>query len=217
MTAWWLVPLLAGAVLLLGGGRLPRWRAGTVRPSSAVRTRSVPAPFRMELVGAALDAGLPIPRALAAVAEAEGSRRLAEVAARLELGLTWESSWGPGAADADASGAEDRVRAGALSGRRPLSLLAPWRRPSSGRGRENPELEHLGRALGFASRTGTPAARMLRAEALATRRRARREAEKRASSLGVRLVLPLGLCSLPALICLGVLPVVIGLFSSLAS
>ena len=215
MTAGWIIPLLAGAVLLLNGGRPHRRRAGTVRLRSVLRPRPIPAPFRMELVGAALEAGLSIPRALAAVAEAEGSRRLAEVATRLELGLTWESSWGPGAAGADASETEVRKRTGPLNGGHPMRSLVPWRRPSSGRGREALDLERLGRALGFASRTGAPAARMLRAEALATRRRARREAEKRASSLGVRLVLPLGLCSLPALICLGVLPVVIGLFSSL--
>jgi hypothetical protein len=215
MTACWLVLLLAGSVLLLSGGRPQRRREGRARRRCAAGPHPIPAPFRMELVGAALDAGLPIPRALAAVAEAEGSRRLAEVAARLELGLTWDSSWGPGVADADASGWGNRGNRGRLSGGRLLSSRAPWRRPPSGRGRETSDLEQLGRALGFASRTGAPAARMLRAEALAARRRARREAEKRASSLGVRLVLPLGLCSLPALICLGVLPVVIGLFSSL--
>ena len=31
-------------------------------------------------------------------------------------------------------------------------------------------------------------------------------------TLGVRLVVPLGLCSLPAFVCLGVIPILVGLF-----
>ena len=38
-----------------------------------------------------------------------------------------------------------------------------------------------------------------------------RRAERAAESLSVQLVLPLGLCSLPAFVCWGVLPVVMGL------
>ena len=46
------------------------------------------------------------------------------------------------------------------------------------------------------------------------RRERFRAAEKRAASLSVKLVIPLGLCSLPAFICLGVVPVLLALVPS---
>lgn len=66
-------------------------------------------------------------------------------------------------------------------------------------------------ALSFAALTGAPAAPLLYAEAEQRRRQFQRDAEKRAAALGVRLVVPLGLCSLPAFICLGVVPVVMAM------
>jgi pilus assembly protein TadC len=48
------------------------------------------------------------------------------------------------------------------------------------------------------------------------RRRRNREAEKRAAALGVRLVIPLGACALPAFVCLGVVPVLLSLLPTLA-
>jgi len=67
------------------------------------------------------------------------------------------------------------------------------------------------RALSFAALTGAPAAAILYADARQLRAQEQRAAEKRAAALGVRLVVPLGLCSLPAFICLGVVPVVLAL------
>ena len=66
-------------------------------------------------------------------------------------------------------------------------------------------------ALSFGALTGASAAPLLYAEAQQCRTAAARTAEKRAAALGVKLVLPLGLCSLPAFIALGVVPVVMAM------
>ena len=66
-------------------------------------------------------------------------------------------------------------------------------------------------ALAFAALTGAPSSAILYAQAARLRRERFRAGEKRAASLGVKLVVPLGLCSLPAFICLGVVPVLLAL------
>lgn len=77
-----------------------------------------------------------------------------------------------------------------------------------------PEILELRDALGFAAMTGAPSSAILYAQAARLRRERFRAAEKRAASLGVKLVIPLGLCSLPAFICLGVVPVLLALVPS---
>ena len=77
-----------------------------------------------------------------------------------------------------------------------------------------PEVLELRDALGFAALTGAPSSAILYAQAARLRRERFRAAEKRAASLGVKLVVPLGLCSLPAFICLGVVPVLLALVPS---
>ena len=74
-----------------------------------------------------------------------------------------------------------------------------------------PEILELRDALGFAALTGAPSSAILYAQAARLRRERFRTAEKRAASLGVKLVVPLGVCSLPAFICLGVVPVLLAL------
>ncbi|WP_104086290.1 type II secretion system F family protein [Arthrobacter sp. GMC3] len=133
-------------------------------------------PLLLELLGAALDAGLSIPWALrlvAGVATSPIRESLSHVVAGLEMGASWDHSW---------AGSRDTA-----------------------------ELAALHSALGFAAMTGTPAAPLLYAEARQRRRQSHRDAEKRASALGVKLVIPLGLCSLPAFVCLGVIPVVVAM------
>lgn len=73
------------------------------------------------------------------------------------------------------------------------------------------ELARLHAALTFSALTGSASSSLLYAEAARLRRTALREAEMRAGALGVKLVVPLGLCSLPAFICLGVAPVVLAM------
>lgn len=65
------------------------------------------------------------------------------------------------------------------------------------------------RVLSLSRRAGVPAAALLRAEAREHRARARSDGERAAASLGVTLMLPLGLCVLPAFMLLGVAPLIL--------
>lgn len=68
--------------------------------------------------------------------------------------------------------------------------------------------------LDLSRRAGVPAAELLRSEADEQRRAARSEAQQRAATLSVRLMLPLGLCILPAFMVLGVVPLLVSVISS---
>lgn len=95
-----------------------------------------------------------------------------------------------------------------------MAIGADWDtawRSTEGR---SPEILALRDALGFAALTGAPSSAILYAQAARMRRERFRSAEKRAASLSVKLVIPLGLCSLPAFICLGVVPVLLALVPS---
>lgn len=67
--------------------------------------------------------------------------------------------------------------------------------------------------IAMAARAGAPVAELLRAEARRLRRAARAAGAARAAALGVRLMLPLGVCVLPAFVLLGVVPLVISVVS----
>jgi len=137
-------------------------------------------PLLLELLAAALDAGLPIPWALrlvAGVASEPIREALDKVVAGLQMGASWEHAW---------------EGAGGVR-----------------------QAEQIQEALSFAALTGAPAAPLLFAEARQRRRQQQRDAEKRAAALGVKLVVPLGLCSLPAFVCLGIVPVVVAMVPSL--
>jgi tight adherence protein B len=68
--------------------------------------------------------------------------------------------------------------------------------------------------LEFSRTAGVPAAALLHAEAEELRRRSSADARRRAAELGTRLLLPLGVCILPAFIALGVAPIVIAILGS---
>ena len=131
----------------------------------------------LELIGAMLDAGAGLGRALALVAELatpEVRGPLRPVVAALAIGADWDTAW----------------------------------RSSDIR---SPGLLALRDALGFAALTGAPSSAILYAQAARMRRERFRTAEKQAAALGVKLVVPLGLCSLPAFVCLGVVPVLLAM------
>lgn len=92
-----------------------------------------------------------------------------------------------------------------------LRLGVPWDAAWASAGELPAHLADYREALAFAATSGAPSAPSLRAQAVQVRRAAYRRAERAAESLSVQLVLPLGLCSLPAFVCWGVLPVVMGL------
>jgi len=69
-------------------------------------------------------------------------------------------------------------------------------------------------AVAFAQRAGVPVARLLRAEARDARRAAQAEARMRIAALGTRLLLPLGVCVLPAFVALGVAPLLLAMIGA---
>jgi tight adherence protein B len=68
--------------------------------------------------------------------------------------------------------------------------------------------------LELSRRAGVPAAALLRSEADEARRIAQSEGERKAATLAVLLMLPLGLCILPAFMLLAVAPLLIAVISS---
>lgn len=194
--------LLAAIWLLFSHGvARGRWRseAGSAwhsdegrrpTPQSGAGIRDVP--LLLELLAAASEAGMTLAGALGIVSEvasAEIRQPLRRVVAGLEMGASWEHSW---------AGAQGMGGAKTGSGTRGAS-----------------EVERLREALSFSALTGASAAPLLYSEAAQIRRQNKREAEAKASALGVKLVIPLGLCSLPAFICLGIVPVVIAMIPAL--
>lgn len=77
-----------------------------------------------------------------------------------------------------------------------------------------PPGEEVREVLEFATAAGVPVVTLLRAEADERRRSARAEAASRAARLESRLLLPLGLCVLPAFVLIGVAPIGIAILSS---
>jgi pilus assembly protein TadC len=74
-----------------------------------------------------------------------------------------------------------------------------------------PALEPLARILRRSATSGARAAPALNALAAELRAAARAETEAAVQRAGVRVLAPLGLCFLPAFVCLGVVPMVIGI------
>jgi tight adherence protein B len=70
--------------------------------------------------------------------------------------------------------------------------------------------------LAFATSAGVPVVALMRAESDEARRRAAAAAAQRAARLETRLLLPLGLCVLPAFVLLGVAPIALAILSSTA-
>lgn len=68
--------------------------------------------------------------------------------------------------------------------------------------------------LALSRRAGVPAAELLRSEAQQARLAARSDRQQRAAALAVTLMMPLGLCVLPAFMLLGVVPLLISVLAS---
>jgi Flp pilus assembly protein TadB len=79
----------------------------------------------------------------------------------------------------------------------------------------HPQLAPLGRAVGRAHETGAPVGHAVHRLAQELRDRARADVETRARSIEVKAAAPLGVCLLPAFVVLGVVPMVVGVFSSM--
>jgi pilus assembly protein TadC len=167
------VGLAGGLAVAAGTGRyLRRLEPAAVRSDRASAARDLP--YAVDLLAAALRAGLPTQRAVRVVAGAlDGSlgRRLGRVARALGLGLAPEQAW---LAVADLPGGARLIAAVSRSADSGAALSATFAR-------------------------------------LADDQRARQAAtvEAAASRAGVLIVLPLGLCFLPAFVFAGVVPVIV--------
>ncbi|EHR63528.1 type II secretion system F family protein [Saccharomonospora cyanea] len=134
----------------------------------------------LDLLGACLSAGIPVPTAAEAVAGvAVGSVGgvLRDAAHALALGASPESAWQ--------------------------------------RAREHPDTADLARAACRTASSGSALATQASALAERIRRAEADRIEARAQQTSVLVAGPLGLCFLPAFLCLGVIPVVLGLASRL--
>lgn len=80
----------------------------------------------------------------------------------------------------------------------------------------DPPGDEVRAVVDFARDAGVPLVALLRAEADEVRRRSRAAAAQRAAQLESRLLLPLGLCILPAFVLLGVVPIALAILSSTA-
>lgn len=65
--------------------------------------------------------------------------------------------------------------------------------------------------LNLSARAGVPIASLLKAEATLSRRRLRARSARAAAALGVKLLLPLGVCILPSFLLLGVAPLMLSI------
>jgi hypothetical protein len=185
--------------------RRRRRRRGSPAPSP------IPSPLLLELLAALLESGAPPPTALrhlaAALAKTGDSRAepLEALALDLEQGITTDAL----DLETAAPPAPAPIDAALSSIRRLLGRASP---PSAGDAAD-PALSVLREAVRMAALAGLPPAALTRRAASEERRRlgaARRRAIRR---LEVILVLPVGLCLLPAFVLLGVIPVVIDLFT----
>jgi pilus assembly protein TadC len=173
-----------------------------IAPSSASRLRRLPRPDHVAPRGAA-----------------ERRRRRDESPALLDLALVVDlvaAALDAGAAPVPALEVAATAVGGALADRldpvvAALRLGAPW---EAAWGQATDGLAPLRRALDPAGSSGAASATLLRSAADELRVQAWREAQVAAQRLGVRLLLPLGLCLLPAAVLVAVVPVVLALVSS---
>ncbi|TKV26443.1 type II secretion system F family protein [Arthrobacter sp. NamB2] len=195
--------LLACAAIVLDA-RSAGVKRPAVRPRSAVSQRGLrEAPLILDLLGALLTGGASVEYALSVVAASCDPTMgflLQRVHAARLLGASWNAAW-----DAGLDAHHHRLPQRRRGLPRMIALTDQAVRSA----------EEVRQGLRFATSTGAPSAALLHAHAAQLRRRHNREMERKAAALGVQLVLPLGLCSLPAFICLGVVPVVLGLLPAL--
>lgn len=183
--------LLATAVLLLTVGWRPTWAGAGAGVAAAAATYAGLRRFRSRPATTAIDPRMPLTLTVAGLLLRAGAPPADALAAA-------------------ARGCRSSSRTACDQVQRRLAMGEPAWRAWSGLD-SVPELAPVGRAAVRATDSGAALAAAW--EAVGTRLRAERRlaAEVRARKVGVRVLAPLGLCFLPSFICLGVVPMVIGL------
>lgn len=182
----------------------------------------------LQMAEAALQAGSSIPNVLSALGDAAEEEGFGVVARALLLGSSWQMAWQAPDRRASESQARQRpardspmpeeqapdIRAGSTKPRWRWGLgagSALQGTPFASR------YERLESALRPAWEDGADPGPLLVASARSLRAARSSQNEQAAQRLAVRLVLPLGLCSLPAFIILGIVPVIASVGQELLS
>ncbi|WP_068981851.1 type II secretion system F family protein [Leifsonia xyli] len=222
VAAAWQVAEAAGAALspvLRGAGASLRDRAETAREVEAAlsgpraTSRLMTA---LPLVGLLMAAGLGIDVLGAITGSLIGWGLLVAGVGLTFAGRAWMSRLVRSAtATGPVAGIGLDLMGAALAG----GLSVPGARRLIGEVRERAGLDTgddhvLDRVLRIEERAGAPVADLLASASRQERRSARVEGRARAATLAVRLLLPLGVCVLPAFLVLGVAPVILAMISS---
>ncbi|HEY5881743.1 MAG TPA: type II secretion system F family protein [Nakamurella sp.] len=197
---WWAGLLLAvgtAAVLTAGRGRWPA-RGSPRRRAERRRWLIVHA----ELLASCLDSGLAMATALRAVGDVLGD----EAGPR---GRSWRDRPAPAGSggEHDPLAALDSVAAMLTLG---ADTDTAWRAVDA-----DEDLAPLAAAARRSAAGGTTLADAVREHAAQLRDEARQESTQSAGRAGVLMTAPLGVCFLPAFLCLGLAPVVLGLLGQL--
>lgn len=126
----------------------------------------------------------------------------------LAVALSGGASWSSGLAAVDDAVVSCGVEVGDVSPRGGAAAVSE--------SADAAERRRCERVLDLSRRAGAPAGLLLRSEARELRLEARTSAQTAAGRLGVTLMLPLGVCILPAFLVVGVVPLVVSLVSSTA-
>lgn len=124
----------------------------------------------------------------------------------LAVALSGGASWSSGLAAVDEAIAACDVEAAAVDARGGAGAVD--------RSADADERRRCETVLDLSRRAGAPAGLLLRSDARELRLEARTAAQTAAGRLGVTLMLPLGVCILPAFLVVGVVPLVVSLVSS---
>lgn len=132
------------------------------------------------------------------------------------LGTAWSTRLAHRAAEGDKHPALalDLIALGMTGGGSAAAVIADARRSARAFRLPAEGVTDAERALRLASEAGVPASGLLRREARAARALAAARARLRAERLSVTMLLPLGTCTLPAFIALGVVPIVLSIMRS---
>lgn len=193
------VAVLAPAYWWLGvpAGALAAWwslRQGVRVPARTVVRQRAELAAQLDLVAACLQSGLPIAGALAAVRESIKSVGAGDV---VDAG----ESAGSGAMALDQTAALLAIGADPETAWRPAT--------------EHPDLASVAAAARRSASGGTTLAEAFREQAVLLRRQNAAAAQSTAGRAGVLMTAPLGACFLPAFLCLGLAPAVVGLLERL--